>query len=63
VLSFVATLGVDPARLLAAASPSPGEGRKLRIAIGLAERVWALVLVTHDDAFAAACRCETMTIR
>jgi ATPase subunit of ABC transporter with duplicated ATPase domains len=89
-LSFVAALGVDPARLLASARPSPGEARKLRIAAGLARRVWALVLdeptnhldlpsierleaaiasypgalviVSHDDRFAAACRCVTWSI-
>ncbi len=90
VLSFVAALGVDPARLLASARPSPGEARKLRIAAGLARRVWALVLdeptnhldlpsierlevaiasypgalviVSHDDRFAAACGCVTWGI-
>jgi ATPase subunit of ABC transporter with duplicated ATPase domains len=89
-LSFVAALGVDPARLLASARPSPGEARKLRIATGLARRVWALILdeptnhldlpsierlehaiaqypgalviVSHDDPFANACRCVTWSI-
>jgi ATPase subunit of ABC transporter with duplicated ATPase domains len=90
VLSFVAALGVDPARLLASKQPSPGEARKLRIAEALGGGVWALVLdeptnhldlpsierleralesypgalvvVTHDDGFARACRCETWNI-
>jgi ATPase subunit of ABC transporter with duplicated ATPase domains len=91
ILSFVATLGVDPTRLLASARPSPGEARKLRIAAGLARRVWALVLdeptnhldlpsierleraiagypgalviVSHDDAFAIACGCVTWSLQ
>lgn len=43
-LSLVAALGVDPDRLLASASPSPGEARKLALALALGRRVWALVL-------------------
>jgi ATPase subunit of ABC transporter with duplicated ATPase domains len=43
-LSMVAALGVDPERLLASDSPSPGEVRKLHMAEGLARHVWALVL-------------------
>ncbi|MFN7132086.1 MAG: ATP-binding cassette domain-containing protein, partial [Myxococcales bacterium] len=44
VLTLVAALGVDPGRLLASESPSPGEVRKLAIAQGLGGHVWALVL-------------------
>lgn len=50
VLSVFNALGSDPARILearaktAAASLSPGEARKLALAMGLGEHAWALVL-------------------
>jgi ATPase subunit of ABC transporter with duplicated ATPase domains len=44
VLSIVAALGVDPARLLGSLRPSPGEARKLMIALGLGRHAWALAL-------------------
>lgn len=44
VLSVIAALGVEPARLLASAQPSPGEARKAMIALGLGRHAWALVL-------------------
>ncbi|ACL66324.1 ABC transporter related [Anaeromyxobacter dehalogenans 2CP-1] len=44
VLSLVAALGTDPARLLASAAPSPGEARKLFLAMGMGRHAWALVL-------------------
>jgi ATPase subunit of ABC transporter with duplicated ATPase domains len=44
VLSLVAALGVDPARLLLSTQPSPGEARKLLIAAGLGRHAWALAL-------------------
>jgi ATPase subunit of ABC transporter with duplicated ATPase domains len=43
-LSIVAALGVDPDRLLATSRPSPGEARKLLIALGLGRHVWAALL-------------------
>ena len=44
IFELVAALGCDPERLLASGSPSPGEARKLKIALGLGRRVWALLL-------------------
>jgi ATPase subunit of ABC transporter with duplicated ATPase domains len=44
VLSLVGALGTDPARLLASADPSPGEARKLLLALGMGRHAWALVL-------------------
>ena len=44
VLSIVAALGADPDRLLASARPSPGELRKLQLALGLGRHAWVLVL-------------------
>ncbi len=44
VLAVVAALGVDPHELLASARPSPGEARKLAMALGLGGGAWLLVL-------------------
>jgi ATPase subunit of ABC transporter with duplicated ATPase domains len=44
VLSVVAALGVDPEDLLVSGRPSPGEARKLAIAMGLGVGAWAMVL-------------------
>jgi ATPase subunit of ABC transporter with duplicated ATPase domains len=44
VLAVLDALGSDPARLLASARPSPGEARKLLVALGLGRHAWALVL-------------------
>ena len=44
VLSVVALLGVDPDHLLASDDPSPGESRKLGLALGLGTHRWGLLL-------------------
>jgi len=90
VLAVVAALGVDPGALLRSRRPSPGEARKLLLALGLGRPVWglvldeptnhldlpaierlqpalaafpgALLLVSHDDAFARACTRVTWRI-
>jgi len=43
-LNVVAALGTDPERILRTPQPSPGEARKLRLALGMAKRAWVLVL-------------------
>jgi ATPase subunit of ABC transporter with duplicated ATPase domains len=44
VLSVVAALGSDPGRLLESERPSPGEARKLALALGLGVEHWLLLL-------------------
>jgi ATPase subunit of ABC transporter with duplicated ATPase domains len=44
VMSLVAALGADPAAMLASEQPSPGEIRKLALALGLGTPKWLLVL-------------------
>jgi ATPase subunit of ABC transporter with duplicated ATPase domains len=44
VLALVARLGADPADLLASDQPSPGEARKLGLALGLGTQTWLLAL-------------------
>lgn len=44
VLGIVGVLGSDPKRVLATDSPSPGEARKLLIALGLGIGAWVLLL-------------------
>jgi len=44
LFGVVAALGVEPRRLLDSRRPSPGEARKLALALGLARRAWLLVL-------------------
>ncbi|HEY3448285.1 MAG TPA: ATP-binding cassette domain-containing protein [Myxococcales bacterium] len=43
-LAIVAALGSDPGRLMESESPSPGEARKLSLAMGLARQAWVLFL-------------------
>ncbi len=44
VLQLVHALGVEPDRLLRSQAPSPGEARKLRLALGLGRHAWLAVL-------------------
>ncbi len=44
VLAVAARLGVEPDVLLASDAPSPGEVRKLAMALGLGRRAWLVVL-------------------
>ena len=44
VLAIVALLGVNPEMLLASHNPSPGEARKLAMALGLGRAAWLVVL-------------------
>jgi ATPase subunit of ABC transporter with duplicated ATPase domains len=44
VLAIVALLGVDPQVFLASRSPSPGEARKLAMALGIGRAAWLMAL-------------------
>lgn len=44
VLQLVHALGVEPEHLLRTEAPSPGEARKLRLALGLGSHCWLAVL-------------------
>jgi ATPase subunit of ABC transporter with duplicated ATPase domains len=44
VLAIVALLGVDPQVLLASRNPSPGEARKLAMALGIGRAAWLVAL-------------------
>ena len=44
VLQLVARLGTDPEVLLSSDQPSPGEARKLLIALGLGTEAWLMLL-------------------
>jgi ATPase subunit of ABC transporter with duplicated ATPase domains len=49
LLALVATLGVDPARLLASGTPSPGEARKLALAEALSRPDLALLALDEPE--------------
>jgi len=55
---LVAALGLDPSRALSSSLPSPGEVRKLSLALGLARRVWLVVLDEPTNAGAPARTCR-----
>ncbi len=44
LLQIVAALGIPPERILASESPSPGEARKLALAMALTRQAWLLML-------------------
>jgi ATPase subunit of ABC transporter with duplicated ATPase domains len=44
LMALVAALGVEPRALLASAQPSPGEARKLAMALGLSRQVFGFLL-------------------
>ncbi len=44
VFQLVHALGVEPEKLLRTSSPSPGEARKLRLALGLLQQPWLAML-------------------
>lgn len=44
LLQIVAALGVPPERLLETEGPSPGEARKLALALGMVRQAWLLLL-------------------
>ena len=44
LMALVAALGVEPRALLESERPSPGEARKLALALGLSRQVWACLL-------------------
>jgi ATPase subunit of ABC transporter with duplicated ATPase domains len=44
VLRILAATGVEPEHVLRSPSPSPGEARKLALALGLARKAWLLLL-------------------
>lgn len=44
VMTIVRRLGSDPERLLSSAVPSPGESRKLLLALGLSKTPWLVVM-------------------
>jgi len=64
VATVVSRLGSDPVRILETASPSPGELRKLLLALGLATEPWLIVMdepTNHLDLPSVECLEATLT--
>lgn len=58
VMTAIACLGSDPHRLLATQTPSPGESRKLLLALGLCRRPYIVIMdepTNHLDLHSIAC--------
>ncbi|MCD4707137.1 MAG: ATP-binding cassette domain-containing protein [Candidatus Sabulitectum sp.] len=58
VMTIVRRLGSDPERILTSAVPSPGESRKLLLALGLAKKPWLVVMdepTNHMDLPSVEC--------
>ena len=63
LLMVVRRLGSDPARLLESSKPSPGELRKLLLAIGISRRPWLIVMdepTNHLDLPSVECLEDAM---
>jgi ATPase subunit of ABC transporter with duplicated ATPase domains len=64
MMTLVSRLGSQPERLLATDTPSPGEIRKLRLAIGIARRPQLIVMdepTNHLDLLSIECLEQVMT--
>lgn len=64
VLTVVAALGADPDRLIASNDPSPGETRKLALALGVGSGTWAVLVdepTNHLDIIAVEILQRAMT--
>ncbi len=63
VMTIVRRLGSDPERLLSSAVPSPGESRKLLLALGLSKTPWLLIMdepTNHMDLPSIECLEEAL---